>query len=176
MTRDSRHVPPLMRRVTHKVYTDRYSIEVTCPPCPFCKQAVKFYRHWAPHTVENAAYKHCCRPFGGDRSYVNQSDEEHLHWKRHYEKESGNPIRTAWTRQCIVAVRQAREAAQPPKLSPEEIRARQSKAGKQQRKSDKRRGGERQDSEDKRRGGEIAAHNRWHVARGIKSPGCKLCV
>jgi len=61
-------------------------------------------------------------------------------------------------------------------LSDKELRARQVRAGKNQKISDKRKGGENGHAYDKIVAGEIGMHNRWHVRRGIKSPTCSLCV
>jgi hypothetical protein len=60
-------------------------------------------------------------------------------------------------------------------LTDKQLRAAHSRGGRHQLKRDKRRGGNNQDIEDKRRGGSLAMHNRWHVAKGIQSIGCKLC-
>jgi hypothetical protein len=139
--------------------------ETESPPCPICGQQFLLF------TTMNDVYERTHNHF---REHIQELDSTEGAYELLTEK------RHTWTISCNAlisdALKAARAAKQKKKLSPEELRAAQSRGGKNQLKSDKAYGGTMQNSDDKARGGKIAMHSRWHVRRGIKADGCALCA
>lgn len=153
-------------------------------PCPWCRKRIDMAK-------VDALWRHIYIPFRGPQPTTCAVKLKDLQariekafeasWQRKYseasywmkESEWRSEVKKEW--KSYPSQVERAWLGENRRLSRAEIRRRQLRAGKALTKEQRRRGGFNQRSSDKASGGQRSTHNRWHVARGKRSPSCKFC-
>jgi hypothetical protein len=151
---------------SYQVKAKIHRIEMDSPPCPICREKYRLRVSWRMEEIHHRAHVHF-RPHYRELPYSN-GDFETIRAKG-----------DAWAENCYALILKAREAARATnelkQPSPWKLLPARSVDGKNQDVRGECLSRLFQDSEDKSRGGLSSTHQRWHVARGIRSPNCQLC-